>query len=389
MTMAKVAHLTSVHSPLDVRIFHKECRSLVRGGHEVTIVAPHTGDEIESGVHIKAVPPIPCSQKRLTRMTRTVWNVLRQALRLNADIYHFHDPELIPVGIYLAAIGKKVIYDIHEDVPCDILSKEYIPKWLRVPIASLAKILEIVGAICVSALVTVTPNIAERFKRYNSSTVIVYNFPLLNELSSVSGDWHQREMSVAYLGGILVERGIREMVHAMALLPDKLQASLELARDDFPEGLYEEISAHLGWARVSDWGTVDRTAVASILNRVRAGLVLFHPEPNNISAMPHKFFEYMSASIPVIASDFPLWREIIDGAKCGLLVNPLDPRSIAASIEYVLTHPEEAEAMGRRGRAAVEQFYNWEAQERILLNLYANLLDPAAAVVALPSQRNL
>src|SRR5437867_4360419 len=275
MEMAKIAHLTSVHSPFDIRIFHKECKSLSRGGHQVTFIAPHIRDEIVGGVYIKAIPR---SQGRWSRMTRTVWNVFCEALRANANLYHFHDPELIPVGFLLAAAGKKVIYDIHEDVPRDILSKDYLPAWLRKPIASFAWAVEVTGAACFSGLVAVTPTIAERFRPYNSATVVVHNFPILQELVPANGSWEKRQTAVAYLGGILIERGIREMVQAMALLPDNLHPILELARDDFPDGLYEEVSAYPGWERVCDWGTVDRSGVASILSRVRAGLVLFHPE---------------------------------------------------------------------------------------------------------------
>jgi hypothetical protein len=84
-------------------------------------------------------------------------------------------------------------------------------------------------------------------------------------------------------------------------------------------------------------------------------------------------FEYMAAGIPVIASDFPLWRSIVMGAGCGLLVNPRDPSSIAKAISYLLTHDAEAEAMGKRGRAAVKLQYNWNTEERKLLNFYASL----------------
>jgi glycosyltransferase involved in cell wall biosynthesis len=295
-------------------------------------------------------------------------------LRAKADLYHFHDPELIPVGLLLVLLGRKVVYDVHEDFPLDILSKYYLPAWLRMPIAWFVRAVEAVGAACFSGLVTVTPNIAHRFKTYNSSTVVVHNYPRLQELGPTRSFWQTRQSAVAYVGGMLVERGVREMVKAMVLLPDHLHATLELARDDFPDGLYEEVSAYPGWAKVRDWGSVDRAQIADILGRVRGGLVLFHPEPNNIRAMPHKLFEYMAASIPVIASDFPLWRSIIEGAKCGLLVNPFDPHAIAQAVEYVLTHPDEAEQMGKQGRAAVEKQYNWEMQEEVLFNLYTNVL---------------
>jgi glycosyltransferase involved in cell wall biosynthesis len=76
--------------------------------------------------------------------------------------------------------------------------------------------------------------------------------------------------------------------------------------------------------------------------------------------------------VPVVATDFPLWRQIIEGCNCGLLVDPPDGRNLGCAIEYLLTHPEEARQMGERGRAAVKDCYNWETEERQLLAFYSS-----------------
>ena len=128
MTRRRVVHLTSVHPALDVRIFHRECKSLARAGFEVTIIGPYSQDSVADHVRIKAVP---AEKGRIARSTRAVWRIYREAVRINADLYHFHDPELIPVGLLLRARGKMVIYDIHEDLPSDIISKHYLPTWSR------------------------------------------------------------------------------------------------------------------------------------------------------------------------------------------------------------------------------------------------------------------
>jgi glycosyltransferase involved in cell wall biosynthesis len=367
----RVVHLSSVHSAFDIRIFHKECKSLARAGHHVTFVVPHAEDVIVDGVHIKAVSR---NHRRFSRMTRTVARVFRKAVREPADIYHFHDPELIPIALLLRAQGKRVIYDIHEDVPRDIISKHYLGSWARKPLGWLVQRIEDWSSGRFSALITVTPDIANRFRSLNRNVVMVRNFPQLKELAAAAHTgWDKREPAVAYVGGILVERGIREMVHAMALLPETLAARLKIAHDDFPPNFRQELQQHPGWRRVEDCGLLDRSGISRLLGQVRAGLVLFHPEPNNVAAMPHKLFEYMAAGIPVIASDFPLWRKIISQANCGFLVNPQDPAAVARAIEFVLTHPREAAAMGQCGRRAVEALYNWENEERTLLQLYAEL----------------
>lgn len=376
MELAKVVHMTTVHSALDPRIFHKECCSLQRAGFQVTIIGPNSADMVADRVQIKAISR---DESRAARMTRTVWRVYQEALRQRADVYHFHDPELIPVGLLLRASGKKVIYDIHEDLPKDILSKFYLPLWSRRVIAWMAEKVE--GAACghFSALVVVTPSIAERFRTLNDRTVIVHNYPYPKEIvyALESAPWETRRHSVAYVGGITAQRAIREMVHAMALLPASLDATLELAGNQIPDDAHPaKIYNHPGWARVQHHGFLDQPSTFRLLHSVRAGLVLFHPEPNHLEAMPQKIFEYMGAALPLIASDFPLWRRILGSTGCGIFVDPLDPQAIADAIEYVLTHPREAEEMGRRGQAAVLHHYNWDSEAEKLVNLYSGLVQP-------------
>jgi glycosyltransferase involved in cell wall biosynthesis len=380
MKSARVVHLTTVHSALDPRIFHKECRSLARAGFQVTIIGPHPEDTVADEVGIKCVRR---NESRLARMTRTVWRVYREAKRLDADVYHFHDPELIPVGLLLRASRKRVVYDIHEDLPKDILSKVYLPVWSRQMISWMATQLEDAACGHFSALVAVTPSIADRVRQLNHRTVIVHNYPYPKEVAfGQSGEpWEARRQSVAYVGGITAQRAIREMVQAMALLPDSLGATLELAGNQIPnDARPDEICRLPGWARVRHHGFLERSKAFQLLHDVRAGLVLFHPEPNHREAMPQKIFEYMGAGLPVIASDFPLWRRILGDTGCGIFVDPLDPAAIARAIEYVLTHPKEAEKMGCRGRDAVLDRYNWNTEAEKLVSLYHELLGtPCAA----------
>ena len=370
MSNLRICHMTSVHSAADPRIFYKECRSLAKAGFEVTVIGPHPVDATKDAVRIRAIQK---DAARLTRMTRTVWRLYSVAREQDADIYHFHDPELIPVGLLLRAKGKRVIYDIHEDLPKDVLSKPYLPQWSRGLISSAMNFVERIACGRFSGLVTVTPSIANRFQKINQRTIVVHNYPYVEELvhGAPSSSWKSRNQSVAYIGGIMIQRAIREMVTAMSLLPESLAANLELAG---PELLTEEesceIRAHSGWKHVHHHGFVDQPSAFRILRSVRAGLVLFHPEPNHFESMPQKIFEYMGAGLPVIASDFPLWRQIIGESGCGIFVDPTNPAEIARAVHHVLTHPTEAEEMGKRGQAAVLDRFNWSTEARKLVDLY-------------------
>lgn len=141
----KVCILISVHLPFDIRIFHKEAKSLAKAGYDVTLVAQHDKDEIVDGIRIV---PLPKPKSRLERMIRTVWMAYRKALKIDADVYHFHDPELMPVGLLLKRHGKRVIYDVHEDVRRQNLSKPYVPALLRQPISAMIGALEAFSARC-------------------------------------------------------------------------------------------------------------------------------------------------------------------------------------------------------------------------------------------------
>jgi glycosyltransferase involved in cell wall biosynthesis len=187
--------------------------------------------------------------------------------------------------------------------------------------------------------------------------------------------WSSRPLAVAYIGSTSERRGIREILRALALLPSASAAEMMLAGPFSPSGLLTELESLPGWARVQYLGVLDRPAIANLLSRVRLGLLVLQPEPNFVNAMPIKLFEYMAAGIPVIASDFPLWRQIIGEAGCGLLVDPQDPQAIARAMEYLLSHDAEAEAMGRRGRKAACEQYNWRSEERVLLKFYSDLLE--------------
>jgi glycosyltransferase involved in cell wall biosynthesis len=106
-----------------------------------------------------------------------------------------------------------------------------------------------------------------------------------------------------------------------------------------------------------------------------AGLVTLHPNGNYLNAQPVKLFEYMAAGIPVIASDFPLWRRIVEDAECGLLVDPLDPRAIAAAVDWLVDNPEAAQRMGESGRKAILKRYSWDVEKRRLFQFYDAILE--------------
>lgn len=223
----KVCVLTSAHPASDVRIFHKECKSLARAGYDVTLVAQAGEDGSRDGIALKA---LPVWKSRHDRFLRGSLAVYKRALEVNADVYHFHDPELIPVALLLRLRGRKVVYDIHEDMPRTMSYKPYIPRPLTGFISQAAEFIEDRASSRFSALVTASPQIGQRFSKRNENLAVVNNYPRMEEMASAARFPHkEREHCLLYVGmRITRARGAVELVRSVGLLPENLKARLKL-----------------------------------------------------------------------------------------------------------------------------------------------------------------
>jgi glycosyltransferase involved in cell wall biosynthesis len=365
----RVVHLTSVHPAHDTRILVKECQTLAQHGYEVVLVAIGDRSEIRYGVRIHAIAR---SRSRLARITLTQWRVYQAAKKLDGDVYHFHDPELLFLGCLLRALGKTVIYDVHEDIEGQTLSREWIPARARRAAARLVNVIERIAVRPLNLVVAATPTIAKRFPSVR--TVTVQNFPILGELRiDEPVPLPERERLVVYVGIISRIRGAFEMVDAMATLPADSSCRLVLAGQISPPGLLRELALRPGWQRTEFVGWQSRQEVRALLNRARVGLIIMHPVPNYLPAQPNKLYEYMSVGLPFIASDFPLWREAIGDGKCGLLVDPHNASAIGSAIMHIVDNPSEGSLMGLRGIALAEERFDWAIEARKLLEAYADL----------------
>lgn len=367
-----VAHITTVHPRTDARIRLKEVATLAKSldCRVSFFVQDGLGAEmVPGGYNIIDTGP---RLSRLSRMTKGAVRMVQSVLRYNPKIVHFHDPEFLPWAIVLRILGKRIVYDVHEDVPRQVLHNTSLKPYIRQLVSPFISFAEWLSGKLFNAIVAATPEIAARFP--SNKTIVISNYPLLEEFESPGArPMAQRDHSFAYIGGLSRIRGLFAMAQAMEHLNDDAIV-LRLAGEFVTEREREEFEASKGVAFIRYEGLVGRDEVGNILSEVRAGLVTLMPIRNYIEARPVKLFEYMAAGLPVIASDFPRWREIVAENRCGILVDPADPKEIAAAMRWIIQHPSEAQEMGMRGRHAVIQHYNWNPEADRLVALYQNLL---------------
>ncbi len=370
----KVVHITSVHSSSDVRIFHKEAKTLAHAGFSVTLIAQHDINETIDEINILALPK---AKGRIHRMLKLPSKAFILAFKQKADIYHFHDPELLPLGMLLKLIkGKKVIYDVHEDYSKQMLSKLYLRKSLGKRVGLLVKIIEYFSSKTFDAIITATDDILKNFSHHKRA-LSVRNFPIVSNFST-EGEKKNNEkelFSLIYIGGLERIRGLTQMIKALEHLDSDAQLKLTLYGVFYPLDYEHKLRSLKGFTKVEYLGWAKADKIPNLLKKHDVGIVCFLPEPNHLNAMPNKIFEYMAAGLPIIASNFLLWKEIVEGNRCGICVDPLDPEKIAEAIKYLMEHPGLREEMGEKGRRAVAEKYNWEKEGKKLLDLYAQLLD--------------
>ncbi len=368
-TKLSVCHITSVHHPFDTRIFYKECTSMLHAGYTVHLIATYDGDEEFKGIKVHGVPP---ARGKLKRMLKTVWRMYRKAVEIDVPVYHFHDPELIFAGILLKLRGKRVIMDVHEDFPDYIRTKEWIPRPLRIPLAWITGVIEHFSAKVFDHVITVTPDVNDRFRKATSRSIIVRNYPIINELHDENNvyDPESRTDTVVYIGNITRDRAIEEMVRTMEIVQKTHPVRLVLGGNFAPESLEDDMRRLPGFQFVDYRGFLSRDEVADALNTAKAGLVVPLPYSHNLLGYMNKLYEYMSAGLPVIASDFPRWKPIVADTGSGIMVDSRDPHAIADAIAYVFDNAEKAAEMAKAGRHAVETKFNWENEAAKLLAIY-------------------
>jgi glycosyltransferase involved in cell wall biosynthesis len=370
-----VCHLTSVHQADDTRIFLRECATLSAAGYDVSLVAPDAVTRRIDGIQVIGVPGSGGS--RVRRIALTTGAVYRQAARLKADIYHIHDPELLPAAVLLRRRGRPVIFDVHEAICDQIKMKDWLP--LNLWIAKIYAVIDRLSAQFLP-LVLAEDSYSLNYSRFTNNFVVVRNMPDISFFNQfLVPDRGERAAGIFYVGGVTSQRGIEVMLHALAHLDargvDAVFHCVGPADPKFIEQLTSAPPSRRISRRVRFYGRLGLKEAFTIAKTCRVGVALLQPMPNYVNSYPTKIFEYMAVALPVVTSNFQLYRDVVEKYGAGVCVDPTNPSAVADVLETLLRDPHTSRAMGRKGRRAVEDTFNWAAESRKLLSFYERLLD--------------
>lgn len=364
----KVCHMTSAHGAEDIRIFHKECVSLAQAGHEVILV--ERGDSYEkNGVRIVGVGEIPGG--RLKRMTQGAKRVYQAALETDADLYHFHDPELLPYALKLKRAGKKVIFDSHEYTRMQILTRDYLPRWAAKIVSALYGLYEDRAVRKLDGVIFPCP-MSGKFPFRCRRTLYLDNYPRLEELYDKYDPDAQKEAgTLCLIGSLTYVRGVQHLLRAV----DRAGCRALVGGKIVPASFADQLQQTPGYERTSFLGVLNREEVLSVLRKVQIGV----SAPLNIGQydvtdnLSTKCCEYMSMGLPVILTRHAFNERMLAQYRFGICVDPENTEEYASAIRTLLDDPELARRMGENGRKLIREQLNWEAQMPKLLALYAEV----------------
>lgn len=364
----KIIHFTTVHPRDDVRVFYKQCTSLVLLGNEVTlIVADGLGNEIKNGVEI-----IDIGNYRTQRAKRLfeAQKILKTKLTsLDADIYQFHDPELLSVGKWLKKKGKKVVFDSHEDVPKQLLYKSWLgPLFLRKIISKRYNSYEKKAVQQLDGLISVIDEITEKFNHRNSLTL--RNFPILSEIEKLVQPIEARKKQILYLGSLSKVRGVKDYIDAMQFVPKDY--TLVLIGSFSSSEFENECRQSPNWDRVNYLGFKPMNEALVLLAESYIALSVLHPEKNYLTSLPTKGFEYMAAGIPTIISNFEYWKPFFQDSM--IMIAPKKPLLLAEKINLLIKDKTLYEQLVLSAQENVKQ-YSWESEAKKLVEFYETILN--------------
>lgn len=376
MNKNRICHFTCAHEADDVRVFQKECVSLVKAGFEVYLVVPNAKSELVDGVHIVGVPT--SSMHPLYRLFFLSRKVYREVCKIDARIYHFHDIELFWFGLKLLKKRKKVIFDSHEDWPQYVNEIAWLPSCLRRAFYKLLIHQYKRNLNKFDRVITVSPHIVSSMNTCSDRDVdIVSNYPMLSSNFNTieRSDYIKRDNVLCYAGTVYRNTSQEEIIQAIQSI-DSIEYKI-IGKIDPQYKLTLKSYDINNKVIFIDW--ISKAELEQLYQKSSIGIIIFEYSPNvgfkQGTMGNNKVFEYMLAGLPIVCTNFTSWKElIIDKYHCGIAVSPKSVDEIRDAITILCENKNLAYEMGYNGQNAVLNEFNWSTQEQNLINIYSDLL---------------
>ncbi|UWG96992.1 glycosyltransferase family 4 protein [Dehalobacter sp. DCM] len=374
----KICILTTGHPALDNRIFYKQALSLKKQYDEITLIAPDQQSRYNhEGIEIIGVP----RSSSLMGRFQLGDTVVAKAIEVKADVYHFHDFELIykVLKIKKAIPNCKLVYDVHEHYPDMMRMSRKVPTVLRPLAAFIVDRTEAHYARKFDHIITADDAVMARMKTFNPRTDVIYNFTEFQPVAQPEEDVSPpKEYDVIYQGGITLERGVYHVVQAIKILKEKYPDIRMIFVGPFNDSrgqkiVNDYIEENQLQENILFTGRVPHIEVENYMRKSKVGVVTLLPLPKYFKNIPIKQFEYMSCGIPIVGSNLPTIKPFVESYHSGIIVDPTKPEEIAKAITILLSDPRLSKEMGDNGMKAVRKEYNWGRMEEKLLKIYQQL----------------
>jgi glycosyltransferase involved in cell wall biosynthesis len=343
--------------------------------YRLTMVLTRPEPAVHPGIRFVGVPRFASLWQRVLLVhPRLLWH----ALRCPARLVHLHDPELIPLGLLLVALGRTVVWDVHENVARQVSAKKRNASTLY---RLLFRCFNRLAQRHLYPIFAETSYLAN-YPALRKPHAVVLNYAPLPLLEPFRRKPHTVLVpEFFYIGQLSFARGLDVLIEACARLDDdfpdfRVHLFGALGFDVFDQSVLERIPAfHRAKKHLIFHGYTDARRAFPMAARCLAGLALPKPVGDFPESYPTKLFEYLALGLPAIASDFPLYRAVIEPHGCGRCLDPTSPEALANVLRFFLEQPEASRHLGERGRAAAEAHFAWASQERALFDFYKSLLD--------------
>ena len=369
----RIYHVTTAHQADDVRIFERECRSLASvPGNEVVLAAPGI---IPPGKHVRQLVLPATPARRSERFLMSSWRAGRALRGTGADVYHFHDPELLPLAILYARRGRTVIWDAHEDYVTELDvsgPKDWVPGPVRGSVQGGTRALLRSINQRAAGIVAATEDIASAYS--NPRTVVVGNQARVGEFAGCRPQFDADRL--LYTGHVGEQHCFRQIAEAVARIPALTLVVAGRSRD--PE-VWEHAEALLG-DRLVHAGWVDRPGLRDLINTSSLGIVAYADIRTNNANSPNKLFEFAAAGLPVAATPNAGISRALQQSGGGVSAADFTSEGIEDAVRTALLSEDRWASMSESARQWAAAHGSWESSERVLLDLYAQLSDGADAV---------